>query len=1116
VLAAVTYTPTRARADEKGTNSRLLRFPDIHGNRVVFTYAGDIWTAERSGGTARRLTSSPGEEEFAKFSPDGRWIAFTAEYDGNVDVYVMPSEGGEPRRLTYHPAANLVLGWTPDSKRILFRSSSASFSQRFQRLFTISIDGGLPEELPVPEGGLTSFSPDGTKIAYNRISTEFRTWKRYRGGWHQFVSIYDLKNNTYSEVPHTLAADMFPMWSGNAVYFDSDRDGIMNLYKYDLDSKQTKEITHYTEYDVKWPSLGGGDDPAIIYENGGYLYTLDLKTEQATQIPVTVESDDTWARPHYVNVQNDIISFGLSPSGARAVFGARGDVFTVPAKKGDIRNLTPDSSGSRELWPDWSPDGKSIAYFSDKTGEYELYTKSQDGTGEEKRITTDAHIFRFGTMWSPDSTKILFAEDTFSLYYIAVAGGKPVKIDQSTVGRIGNYRWSPDSKWVVYEKNVDNGFGQIFLYSIDQNKSFPVTDGMTNDRSPAFDQNGKYLYFLSDRNFKPALGGFELDLTFNNTAEICVVTLAADTPSPFAPESDEEKGTPAKPAADAGSAEKPGADHPDAAPDKKPDATADQKGDSSTKTGQEGKEQQAPKPIKIDLENIGRRIVKVPVPAGNYGSLKSGKDRFFYMEFPPAGTQGPPATKLHTYDLEKREDSVLLAQTADYDINPAGTKVIYQGSAQPVYGIIDVKPGQKVGDGSLNLTGMEVRLDPRAEWKQIFNEAWRTERDHYYDPSMRGLDWGAIKQKYAQELPYVADRSDLNYLIGEMIAELSTSHSYVGGGDQPQVKRVGVGLLGADFEIANGYYRFKKIYPGDNTDDATRSPLTEPGVVVHEGDYLLAIAGRTLKAGDNVFALLEDTVGKEVSLRVNNKPSEEGARTIAVKPIGSESALRYLDWVETNRRKVLEATGGRCGYIHVPDTAFDGMEQFGKYFYAQTDKDALIVDERFNSGGFIPDFFTERLNRKVLGYVAPRQGIDGKVPQASIAGPKVMLINEYAGSGGDAFPYYFREMGIGLLIGKRTWGGLVGINGVLPNVDGGFVTAPEAAFWRYENGKSDWIVENQGVSPDIDIDNRPDEVVSGHDPQLEKAIEVIKEALEKNPPLHPHRPSYGPMPLTRQ
>ncbi|MDX6611618.1 MAG: tricorn protease [Blastocatellia bacterium] len=1112
-----------AASAQTNSNTRLLRYPDVHGDSVVFTYAGDLWLSSRSGGQARRLTAHPGGEVFAKFSPDGKWIAFTGDYDGNTDVYVMPAAGGEPRRLTYHPQPDQVLTWTPDGQRILFRSPRTSFSGRFDKLFTVSVNGGMPEELPLPAAGLTTYSPDGNKIAYNRISTEFRTWKRYRGGWQQFVSIYDLKNNQYDEVPHTDAADTFPMWYGDAIYFDSDRDGVMNLYRYDLGSKKLKQLTHYKDYDVKWPSLGGSGDPAIVYENGGLLYTLDLKNEKTTMLPITVESDLTLTRPTYGKAERFINSFSLSPSGTRALFGARGEIFTVPAKKGDVRNLTA-SPGVRELWPTWSPDGKWIAYFSDRTGEYELYVRSQDGIGEERRITHDGAAYRFGPAWSPDSTKLIFGEKTLKLFYVNINDGKPVQIAQSRNGGINDYDWSPDSRWIAYAKPNDNQFPQIHLYSLDKKQSYPIGNGMTPDSNPVFDATGKYLYFFSDRNLAPTFSNFELSFNYNNTTGIYAVTLAADTPSPFAPESDEEKGAAAKdtpkppmPPGAGGSGErgKPGTGGGDptaAKPAEPATATAEASKDEPAK---EQPKKDDVKPIKVDIENISRRVVNLPILAGSYDGLLAAKDRIFYLQNPPPQPQNPDATAppppariLHTFDLTKREDTVLLAGISSYDINRAGDKIIYR--AGPAFGIIDNKPGQKVGDGKIELGGLEMKLDPRAEWKQIFNEAWRIERDFYYDPTMRGLDWAAIKTRYEAELPYVAHRSDLNYIIGEMIAELSTSHAYVSGGDSPDVQRIGVGLLGVDFEIRDGYYRFKKIYTGDNSASDTRSPLTEPGVIVHEGDYLLAVNGQPLRAADNPFALFENTVGKQVILKINDKPSEAGARSVTVRPIGNDRNLRYLDWFESNRRKVSEATGGRCGYMYVPDTAIGGINSFAKSFYAQTDKDCLVVDERWNSGGFIPDFFVERLRRQLLSYYAPREGNDFKTPGAAIYGPKVMLINEYAGSGGDAFPYYFRRYNIGTIVGKRTWGGLVGISGGLPMIDNGSVTAPTFAIWTADNGKSEWVVENKGVEPDVEMDARPDLVVAGHDPQLEKAIEILNEELRKNPPRHPSRPAYGP------
>ncbi len=1072
------------------TETRLMRYPSISQTQIVFTYGGDLWTVPRDGGLGRRLTGHPGLETSPKFSPDGKWIAFSGQYDGNTDVFVIPAEGGVPKRLTYHPSPDDVLGWTPDGKRILFRSSRNSESLRYDKLFEVSIDGGLPTPLPLDMGGLSSFSPDGTKIAYNRVETENRTWKRYRGGWHQFVSIYDLKNNTYSEIPHTEAADDFPMWYQDAIYFISDRDETMNLYRYDLKTKQIRELTHYKEYDIKWPSLG---PEAIVYENGGYLYVFDLKTEKTQKVTVRVPSDLFLTRPEFKNVEPLMRTFSISPTGQRALFEARGEIFTAPAKHGDILDLT-TTSGVHHLDPAWSPDGKWVAYLSDKTGEYELYIRPQNGEGAETRITFDGAVYRFHPLWSPDSKKIAFADKTLRLWYVDLHEKKPVEVDRSMYGQISDYSWSPDSRWITYTKNGPNQFGAIQIYSLEQKKVFPVTNGYRDDGNPVFDPTGKHLFFLSRRNFHPSFNDFELDPTFHKTTGIYVITLKVDTPSLFAPRSDEEKPEEKKDDQESGE---------NAAGAKAAAAGNAEKAEAK-------KEEKKIPNVEIDFEGIAHRIVNVPIAGGNYRDLKVAGDKLFYMDSPIVGVGemqpgAPPIGSLHIYDLKKREANVFLQGISTYDISLKGDKVLYR-SLQTV-GIVDDTPGKKVGDGRINLSGLQVKVDPRAEWNEMFNEAWRIERDFYYDPNMRGLNWAKMKERYGQMLPYVSDRTDLNYLIGEMISELSTSHAYVGGGDTVQTKHVSVGLLGVDFEADQGFFRFKKIYPGHNWDLQYRSPLTEPGINVKTGDYLIAVNGRALHTPTNPYSYFEDLVGKQVKLKVNSKPSEDGAREVTVVPISSEAGLRHLDWVENNRRKVEEATGGRVGYMYVADTAINGIQDFSKAFYSQEGKDGLIVDERFNSGGFIPDFFVERLSRKLLSLWAPREGADFRTPTAAIYGPKCILTNGFSGSGGDAFPYYFRRYNIGPIIGERTWGGLIGISRSIPMIDGGSVTAPEFAIWTPDQGGR-WTVENHGVDPDIRVDNRPDLVVEGHDPQLEKAIDWMKEQLKKEPP-KPKRPPYS-------
>ncbi len=1045
------------QADSSGT--RLLRFPTLDDESIVFTYADDLWLVPRAGGKARQLTSHAGDEFFARLSPDGKWIAFTAQYGGDYDVYIMPAEGGEPKRLTYYPGYDQVLGWTPDSRRVLFFSRRASIINPINKLFTVGLEGGFPEALPLPDTGFASFSPDGTKLAYNRISTEYRNWKRYRGGRQSYVSLYDLKTNKYDEIPHTDAADLAPMWYGNAIYFASDRDGVMNLYRYDLAAKQLKQLTNYREFDVKYPSLGGSYSPAIIYENGGWLYTFDIKTEKTLKVPITVEGDLPQTKPRVVDAANYISTFALSPDGERAIFGARGEVFTVSQQNKETRNLT-ETSGANELQPVWSPDGKWIAYFSDRTGEYQIYIRASDGSGTERAITARTNGYLFNPVWSPDSSKLLFTDNTQKFFYVDVNDGKPVLIDQSKNSEIYNYSWSPDSRFIGYAKANDNLFRQIHIYSLEQKKSYPVSEGKFDDRNPVFDPSGKYLYFFSSRSYRPTFffpGRSDTDwgINYSDTTGIYAVVLTADAKSPFAAEA---------------------------------------------------KTENAVKSVRIDFENINRRIVSAPVPDGNYVNLRVNKNRLFYLSRPSPGTDAantlPPA--IRSYNFEKQEvETVIKGNVGSFQLNAGGEKIIYSGNG---FNIIDTKPNQKSGDGAIDLSAMKMNLEPRAEWKQIFDEAWRIERDFYYDPNLRGLDWTAIKKRYEPLLPFVAHREDLNYLIGEMIGELGTGHLYVFGGDMPNVPQTNVGLLGAEFEMANGFYRFKKIYRGDNSSNETRSPLNEPGASVKEGEYLLAVNDKPLRAGDEPYSFFENTVGKDVVLTINNKPANEGARKITVRPTEDEMPLRYLEWVEENRRKVSLATNGRCGYMHVPDVRARGINEFAAGFYAQIDKQCLIVDSRWNSGGYFPSFFIELLRRRTIADYAPREGNALRVPGAAVTGAKVLIVNEYNISGGDAFAYFFQKAKIGQIVGMRTAGATIGNVGTPATIDDGQVETSALALSETVGGQRRPVVENRGVVPDVIIDNRPDLVVNGRDPQLEKAIEIIKMKLVRETP-QPMRPS---------
>ena len=1091
-------TSAQAPADQVSEEpTKLLRFADISKDKVVFAYAGDLWIASREGGAARRLTSHVGDELYPKFSPDGKWIAFTGEYDGNPDVYVISTEGGEPKRLTFHPGNDIVLGWAPGGKDILFRSDRFSAPPgRYTKLFLVSPQGGPAKTLQVPRASLTTFSPDGTRIAYLETSQEFRTWKRYRGGWSLPVAIFDLKKNSYEELPKTAGMDLFPMWHGNTIYFISDRDGVMNLFSYDLGSKQTKKLTDYKEYDIKWPSLG---PDAIVYENGGVLHEFNLASGKTRNLPIVVRAEDVEARPEFKSVAQSIGSYSLSPSAARALVEARGNIFTIPAEHGSIRTLTTNHSGVHELNPAWSPDGKWIAFLSDKTGEFELYTRPQMG-GEETRITTDGGVYRYGPAWSPDSKKLLYWDKVLQLWYVSLDDKKPVLVDKSEYGTLSDGSWSPDSLWITYSKPHRRGSSDVFLYSLGTKKITMVSSGFYSDNNPVFDGNGKYLFFISTRYFYPSVGQLDQRFNYYSTDGVFAVTLKADEASPFKPQSDEEK------AADEKKEDKEKKDDKKAADAK----SGDKKTDEQKEEKKDEKKPEPVKPIQIDLDGISARVAPVPISAGILSNLATRKDKFFYISTPQETRQfgtGDRGSKnvLHVYDLTKREDKVLLEGIDGYDLDKEGKKVIYK--AGPVYGIVEATPGKaKVGDGKLNLSELQVKIDPREEWREVFREAWRVERDFYWDPNMTGHNWRKIGERYEALLPWVAHRSDLNYIIGEMIAELSTSHTYVGGGDQPAKPHVSVGMLGADFEPDGGYFRISKIYPGENWNDSTRSPLTEPGLKVKASDYLISVDGQEARANQDVYSYFQDLAGKLVTLKINSKSSPEGAWEITVKPVNGEAGPRYLDWMDENRRKVAEATGGRVGYMHVPDTTFPGIIAFDKQFTAQLDKDGIIVDERYNSGGQIPDFYTEKLRRELLSALAPREGKDTPWPPVAIYGPKVMIVNELAGSGGDAFPWFFHRQKIGPIVGTRTWGGLVGISRGIPLHDGGNVTAPEFAFWSADNG-GEWIVENHGVDPDYVVAQRPDLVVSGHDPQLEKAIELAKEALKTYKGLPP-RPKY--------
>ena len=1081
VLAAAAVSASPARALEE---CRLLRQPDIEGDRIVFVYAGDLWTVGRAGGVAARLTSHEGVEQFPKISPDGKSVAFTAEYDGNVDVYVVPIDGGEPQRLTWHPGIDQVAEWYPDGKSILFRSNRAMAPRRGTQFFRIAATGGFEEKLPLPTAGYASWSADGTKLAYVAPAYDNRTWKRYTGGNAPNIWIYDFARNDSYKITDWEGADEWPMWAGDRVYYVSDQGARRaNLWCYDTAAKTRRQVTQFTDFDVKWPSAGSD---AIVFENGGNLYVMDLRTETATKIRVLVPDDKPATRPELRDVAKWITDYDLSPSAKRVAITARGDIFSVPAEHGDPRNLT-HSPGSRERNAAWSPDGRWIAYLSDRTGEMEFWVVPADGDGPARQVTKNGATFRYGGVWSPDSKKLAFTDKTYTLWICDIASGATTKVDKSQTSEIVDLAWSGDSHWLAYTRQSDSNLPQVKVYSLASGQATTVSDDMSADSSPAFDPKGRWLYFVSSRTFDPAYGAFELDYHFTATDKIYAASLVDTTGRPTPPRSDEETGG--------------------------KDATKGDKakeGDAATDAKEDKKDKPAPA-VRIDLAGLGQRVAELPIPAGRYAGLTAFEDHLVYLSLDgevQQDTPGGPRGSVHSFALEDQEDkTVVSGVSTNYRVSKDGKKVLYR--KEDVFGIVAIDKENKPGDGKVPTSPLMAVVDPKAEWNEMFDEAWRLERDFYYDPNMGGLDWKAVGQHYRALVPYAGHRSDMNYILGELIGELSTSHAYVGGGDFADVPKAPAGLLGVDWALDSGRYRCAKIYRARDWNSDVEAPLGVPGVGVREGDVLLSVNGIDVRAPLNVYAAFVGTVGKETRITVGRSGDDRAPRTYTVRPIADEYSLRLIDWIAGNREKVSKATQGRVAYVYVPNTATQGIQEFAKQYYPQVEKDGIIVDERFNGGGFIPDFFVERLQRKTWSYWATRDGKSFRTPGTALDGPKCILINEYAGSGGDAFPYYFRLAGLGPLIGKRTWGGLVGIGHDLPLVDGGAVTMPDFGFWTTE-GK--WAVENHGVDPDIEVENDPHLMAKGQDPQLERAIQYQLEQLKAHPATRPTAPPYKVQP----
>ncbi|MBC7908880.1 MAG: PD40 domain-containing protein [Pyrinomonadaceae bacterium] len=1085
--------------------ARLLRYPDVHDDIIAFVYAGDIWTVSASGGTARRLTSHPGQELFPKFSPDGRWLAFSGEYNSTRQVFVIAVDGGEPRQLTYRNDVGLlpprggfdnrILGWTPDGKNVLFRANRVPQSDRLGRPFLVPFEGGMEKPLAITESGGASYSPDGSKVAFTPISNEFRGWKRYRGGQSPDVWIYDLKRNTSEQITNTRAQDMIPVWLGDTIYYLSDRDWTMNVFAYDTRTKQTRKVTSHTDYDVWWPS-GSGD--ALVYEAGGYLYRLDTKSDKAERVPIKVFGDFPETVAYFQNVKPNIQSFSLSPSGVRALFDARGDIYTAPAKEGEVRNLT-DSQGVRELSPVWSPDGRSVAYLSDRSGEYEIYVRPSDGTGVERRVTTDGDIWRFPVVWSPDSRLLAYGDKKQRLRYVEVANGKTVEVDRSTRNDITYYSWAPDSRWIAYTKLGENQFSEIWVYSLASGKTQKLTGGVTSDTTPIFDPKGRYLYFLSNRDFNLTFSSWEFNYLYTNPTRVYVGILAADGPALFLPTSDEERfktqETPltpppnqAQPPPSQGGKAQPS---PQAMPtptaQATPTPTAEQAG-AQPSTKPEDKKMPSSVNVKIDFANFEDRVRAIPGPASNYRRLSATPDGVLYLSGPG---------KLSLYHLETKAEQAIIDGIQDYDLSADGKQIIFQ--ARDNYGIAPVAPGQKPEAGLLKLEGMMMKIDPKAEWAQEYTDAWRILRDWFYDPNMHGVDWRAIRDKYGALVPFLAHREDLDFLLTEMGSELMAGHVYTNRGDDPpRVRRTDGGQLGAEIELdASGYFKITKIFPGENWQESFRSPLTEPGVRAKVGDFILAVDGRSTRGVKNFFELLEGKATRVVTLSLNNSPNLAGAHDERVRLVRNEANLRYLDWVQSRRALVDKLSGGRIGYIHVPNTAVEGNRELFKGFYPQASKDALVIDDRYNGGGFIPDRMIELLDRKPLSYWARRGTGAYSTPLFAHSGPKAMLINGYAGSGGDAFPYYFRERGLGRIFGTTTWGGLIGLSGNPQLADGGSLSPPTFRFFDLEGR---WAVEGVGVDPDVEVVDTPDALARGEDPTLEAAVKYLMEQLQRTPP----------------
>lgn len=1050
--------------------ARLMRFPTISDNQLVFSYAGDLYSTNINGGVARKLTSHSGYEMFPKFSPDGTEIAFTGQYDGNTEVFKIPATGGAPMRLTYTATLdrddvgdrmgpnNIVMTWTPDGKNVVYRSRKKSFNSFRGQLYTVDASGGLSEEIPLSDGGFASYSPDGDKLAFNWVFREFRTWKYYQGGMADDIRVYDFNTGEVDKISDSPGQDVFPMWIDDEIYFVSDRDRTANLFAYNTQTKATRKVTNFTDYDIKFPSH---NDNHIVFEKGGYIYLFDAKTQESKKLTIHIGNDQPWARSEWKNASKTINGASLSPNGERVVFSARGDVWSLPATNGVTRNLT-STSGVNERGATWSPDGKHIAYISDKTGEFEIYMQEQDGSGDPVQLTSGGETYIFSLEWSPDSKKILYHNKNRELSYVDIDTKKVTVVETSDRSTQFSYNWSPDSKWITYTRPQAD-MTVVRLYNLDTEQSHEVTENWYESSNPSFSSDGKYLFFTSARDFNPVYSRTEWNHAYVDMSRIYMITLAKETDSPFAPENDVVK------------------------------MEEEEKKDTS--------ENKEVKNVKIDLDGIKDRVLSLPVSPGNYYGVTAVDDKVYYNSI-KTGSNG---STMKMYDLKKKKETTL-GSNVSYTVSPNGKKMLVRKSGK--WGVIDLPTAKINIEEAVDLSQMKVRVNLRAEWQQMYDEAWRHMRDFFYDPDMHGVDWKEVYDKYNVLVPHIAHRSDLAYLTGEMIGELNVGHAYSQNGETPDLKRIKTGLLGAELSRdKSGYFRIDEILPGGNWSKELRSPLRAVGVDVSKGDYIISVDGTPVSSTDDIYELLVGKANTEVMLEVNSKPSAKDSRSVLVETIADESALYYHKWVRGNIAKVSEKTDDKVGYLHIPDMGVDGLNEFAKYYYPQLRKEGLIIDVRGNGGGNVSPMIIERLMRQ-LTYMTMHTGQQEGDPNpvGMHVGPKVTLLDKYSASDGDLFPYRFQVNKIGKTIGTRSWGGVVGYSGAIPLIDGGSIVTPSYA--PYDKEGKEFIIEGRGVVPDIIIENDPAEQYKGIDAQLNKAVEVILQELKENPVELPAIPAF--------